>query len=206
MERGPVAGCRVEAHDPQSGLVPRLELGDEPAVGQPVHPGEVVVVVSGVHPGGVRRAGHVDHAEPHDRVRLAGERVAVVLLRARPDQVAALVDDPVDGDVALVDLGEGDEPRVGRPPETLGAVHLLLGDELGEPVRDPIGCRSGEPAGLGAGRGGARGRGRRSTHDVQLSLPDEGDLGPVRRESRAQYRRQALATDDEVGLRRGDIC
>ena len=69
----------------------------------------------------------------------------------------------------LVGLLIGDPCPVGRPPEARGAVHLLLGDELGGRVGEAL---SGPVAQLDVLLGA-------QVDDVQLVVADEGHLGAV---------------------------
>jgi hypothetical protein len=168
----------VDAQQVEPGLLAVLDLHGEGRVIEPVDAGEVLPAVAEVAP---TRLAAVDahDAQSHLGVGGAGERVAVVLLRALADRVAALVDDAVDRDVRLVDLGEGEAPAVGRPPEPVAATHLLLGDELGEAVGAPGAARAGRDL-------AHRAVGER--RDAQLVVAHERDHRPVGRELRVEDR------------------
>src|SRR5690606_4535889 len=129
-------------------------------------------------------AGGRDDAEADAGVGGAGEGVAVIFLSAVADRVLALMDDAIDGDVRLVDLGEGEAVTAIGPPEAVAAVQLLLGDVLGEAV------------GL-AGAAGAAGdllrRAALGGHDVELVVLDVGDTAAVGRELGIEGRRAARA-------------
>ena len=130
-----LAGAGVEAQQLQRGLRAVLDLRGEAAIGPPLHAREVLLgVVAEVHPGDAIAAGGRDHAEAHPRVGVAGEGIGVVLLCALAGEIFALMDDAILRDLRLVDLGEGQPRAVPRPPEAVAAVHLLLGDVLGEAV------------------------------------------------------------------------
>ena len=106
----------------------------------------------------------------------------MVFLRALADGVLALVDDAVDGDVGLVDFGEGQPRAVFRPPEAVAAPHLFLRDVLGEAVRASGAARAfGELAGLP--RRAAR---CRRADDVEFGVLHVGDGFAVRRELRIE--------------------
>src|SRR4051794_3749914 len=92
--------------------------------------------------------------------------------------LASLMDNRIEGDRALVGLLIGDSRPVRRPPESRRTVHLLLSDELGQPVRQTFDRTSGELNLLLRG----------PVQDVQVALADEGDLVPVPGELRVELR------------------
>jgi hypothetical protein len=77
---------------------------------------------------------------------------------------------------ARVRLLEGDQLPVRAPPAPVVAAHLLLGDELGEAVRDPLGATGGEPPLLAA----------REIEEVQVAALHVADQLPVGRQLRVE--------------------
>ena len=185
-EEGRGAGAGVDAQELEVLERAVLGLDEEGAVGGPADAGEVLEGAELGPDDAAALAG--DDAEADAGVGGAGEGVAMVLLGAVADGVLALVDDPVDGDVGLVDLGEGEVRAVHGPPEAVVAVHLLLGDVLGE---------AGGLAGA-AGAAGHLARGAAGDRDdVELGVLDVGDVGAVARELRVERGRAAGPGIDE---------
>ena len=137
---------------------------------QPLHACEVDVgFLAQIHPYGRNRLTRFDwhNTQAHARVGLPGKRVAVIFLRACANNIAALVNDAINGDVRLVGLLERQRAAVGRPPEAVVAVHFLLRGIFGQAVGFASAARVvGELARRGAAVGG---------HNIQLGIAHVGD-------------------------------
>src|SRR6202140_6019177 len=97
----------------------------------PIDPGDVALVVAEIQPGR-RTALDRDHAQLDPGILRAGKWIAVLLDLERR---LGLVHDRKDRNVRLVDLLERDHVPAGRWPVPAQSIELLLGDELGQPVR-----------------------------------------------------------------------
>jgi hypothetical protein len=189
------AAAEVEADEAEDALLAILQLGEQVALGGPVDAGEVLGAFE-VHPDGAAARAR-DDAEADAGVGLAGEGVGVVLLRRGADLIFALMDDPVGGDVGLVDLGVGEVGGVVAPPIALAAGHLFLGDVLGEAV--------GAAAAAGAA-GELPGRAAGDGDDVELGVLDVGDPLAVAAEARVEGRGGAGCDElAELSAARGGV-
>jgi hypothetical protein len=101
------------------------------------------------------------------------------------------VDDRVDRDAGLVHLRVGDPAAVRRPPEAAAAVHLLLGDVLGEAVGHSLLRPRGQPplqTGVDVDR-------------VKVAAAHEGEPAAIGRQLRVLLRSFGLRQADRLASR-----
>ncbi len=166
-------------------LVPRRRR-DQECVPVPADLGEVLVVAE-VDVGA--RAVEAEQVQRHRRVGRPGGRVG--------DDAGLAVGVGGIGDVpaehgGVVDAGRRERGTVGSPPEPAVAVHLLRGDEVGEPPGDV----------LGVGRRERRRLPRPERVHVQRPTAHEGDAGS--RRVRARVDDGALHRQGGRGRARGE--
>ena len=181
------AGRRIRAQHQEVLLPPRHDLDDKRAL-LPVHARQVREALAVPLDPGHRSAADGDHAQPHHGVGVSGARVV-----RRLGSLPAVhgVGEGEHLDPALVGLLDRQRLRIRRPEGPVEAVHLLLGHELGRPVRE----RGGGAVGELAGRARAVG-----VHEPDLAGSHERDQGVIRRElgvegpARPDRQRVAAAT------------
>ena len=136
MDRAGAAAARVDRQQHLLALIAGLHQQRQRGVlFLPEHPGEIGESVAvPAHPGGGAPAPW-NQTEPDPGVGLAGAGIREVVGRHLG---SGRIGDGEPLEPALVDLGIGEEARVGRPEVALETRHLLLGDELGQSMRrDP---------------------------------------------------------------------
>ena len=126
---GGVSGDRVDAEHDELALIAGLHR-DKRAVLVPVRGHEVGIRVPIPRHGDTLAAIEPDEIRLHGRIRRAGRRVAD---GSRGRCGVGDVGDPQPRDGGFVDPGDEQRVAVGRPPVAAPAVHLLGGDELGDP-------------------------------------------------------------------------